>query len=294
VAKDHQKGLDTAIFYIDVRTTGKDFERYFNRAKDEARGPFHQIKDHERRREQETGNPVVRYTDEAGKRCEEEFDIVVLSIGLCQSRESIELAGNWVSTSMPEFSRDQQFLAPSDLENLVSSSPAASIRQRYSLIGDGCEAVRRQTQGHCSRMPVLASPRKRSFLPSWMSSATARVGVFICRCGSHRGCRRCDRRRRVRQDAPLCGARRREPLQLFQDTQENISKAIKEHKPQSRGRCVLLPSDSRGSLQETVEKCRGSTSISSRWPISGTSARGSTPKPLGMRRKRRRTRQDGH
>jgi len=44
----------------------------------------------------------------------EEFDIVVLSIGLCQSRESINSPGNWVSTSMPRVSRDQQFLAPSD------------------------------------------------------------------------------------------------------------------------------------------------------------------------------------
>ena len=33
VAKEHMKGpLDTAIFYIDMRTHGKDFERYYHRA----------------------------------------------------------------------------------------------------------------------------------------------------------------------------------------------------------------------------------------------------------------------
>ena len=37
VAKEHAKGgLDTAIFYIDMRTFGKDFERYYNRAREEA------------------------------------------------------------------------------------------------------------------------------------------------------------------------------------------------------------------------------------------------------------------
>jgi heterodisulfide reductase subunit A len=35
VAKEHSKdSLDTAIFYIDMRTYGKDFERYYNRAKE--------------------------------------------------------------------------------------------------------------------------------------------------------------------------------------------------------------------------------------------------------------------
>ena len=36
LAKDHStEDLDAAIFYIDIRTYGKDFERYYNRAKDE-------------------------------------------------------------------------------------------------------------------------------------------------------------------------------------------------------------------------------------------------------------------
>jgi heterodisulfide reductase subunit A len=37
LAKEHAAGdLDAAIFYMDIRTNGKDFERYYNRAKDEA------------------------------------------------------------------------------------------------------------------------------------------------------------------------------------------------------------------------------------------------------------------
>jgi heterodisulfide reductase subunit A len=36
LAKEHSKnGLDAAIFYIDIRTFGKDFERYYNRVKND-------------------------------------------------------------------------------------------------------------------------------------------------------------------------------------------------------------------------------------------------------------------
>ena len=35
-AKDHSnEPLDTAIFFMDMRTHGKDFEKYYNRARDE-------------------------------------------------------------------------------------------------------------------------------------------------------------------------------------------------------------------------------------------------------------------
>ena len=93
VAKEHQKGaLDTAIFYIDMRTTGKDFERYFNRAKDEQGVRFLKSKITNIVELDDSGNLLIRYTDEEGRRQEEEFDLVVLSVGLSQSKESVELA----------------------------------------------------------------------------------------------------------------------------------------------------------------------------------------------------------
>ena len=34
IAKDTAEALDCAIFYMDMRTYGKDYEKYYNRAKD--------------------------------------------------------------------------------------------------------------------------------------------------------------------------------------------------------------------------------------------------------------------
>ncbi len=37
IAKDYLPGVDTAIFYMDIRVCGKDYEQYYNRARDESR-----------------------------------------------------------------------------------------------------------------------------------------------------------------------------------------------------------------------------------------------------------------
>ena len=77
VAKEHIKGsLDTAIFYIDMRTHGKDFERYYNRAQ-EAGVRFVKSKISTIAPAADSGNLLIHYTDQAGRRVEEEFDIVI-------------------------------------------------------------------------------------------------------------------------------------------------------------------------------------------------------------------------
>ena len=44
IAKEHShEPLDTAIFFMDMRTFGKDYEIYYNKAKDAARGAVHPL-----------------------------------------------------------------------------------------------------------------------------------------------------------------------------------------------------------------------------------------------------------
>ena len=86
LAKEHSSnGLDAAVFYIDMRTFGKDFERYYNRAKEESGIRFVKSRVTNVEPNQETGMQVILYVDEAGRRVEEEFDMVVLSVGLSAS-----------------------------------------------------------------------------------------------------------------------------------------------------------------------------------------------------------------
>lgn len=92
IAKEHStKPLDAAVFFMDMRTHGKEFEKYYMRTKDEKGVRFIRSKVH-------TIDPVedenlrLRYVTEAGEIKEEIFDMVVLAIGLAPNKESVDLA----------------------------------------------------------------------------------------------------------------------------------------------------------------------------------------------------------
>jgi heterodisulfide reductase subunit A len=92
IAKEHShEPLDTAIFFMDMRTYGKDFEKYYNRAKEEHGVRFIRSRVH-------TIDPAgdgslrIGYVDEEGKLKEEEFDMVVLSAGFQPSQSTVALA----------------------------------------------------------------------------------------------------------------------------------------------------------------------------------------------------------
>ena len=82
IAKEHSgDDLECAIFYMDMRTHGKDFERFYNNAKDKGvrfvRSRVHTI-DPVRNSDELS----VRYVDDNGGLLEENFDMIVLSVGL--------------------------------------------------------------------------------------------------------------------------------------------------------------------------------------------------------------------
>jgi heterodisulfide reductase subunit A len=94
LAKEHSKNsLDTAIFYMDVRTHGKDFERYYNRGMEKSGIRFIKSKITHIVAVDDSGKQLIRYIDDSGKRMEEAFDIVVLSVGLGVSTDAVDLAG---------------------------------------------------------------------------------------------------------------------------------------------------------------------------------------------------------
>ena len=68
LAVDHAHGnLDAAIFYIDIRTFGKDFERYYNRAKDQAGVRFIKSKVTYISHQTETAMNRIRYIDDTSR-----------------------------------------------------------------------------------------------------------------------------------------------------------------------------------------------------------------------------------
>ncbi len=92
IAKEHLgPDFEPAIFFMDMRTHGKDFEKYYERAKSQGvrfiRSRVHTITEVD-----ETGTLNLVYATDAGERVSEDFDMVVLSVGMEPAASAIEAA----------------------------------------------------------------------------------------------------------------------------------------------------------------------------------------------------------
>ena len=83
IAKEHAgKDLECAIFYMDMRTHGKDFERYYNAARETHGVRFIRSRVPTLESVPESGDVLIPYVNENGEVVEERFEMAVLSVGL--------------------------------------------------------------------------------------------------------------------------------------------------------------------------------------------------------------------
>ena len=255
LAKEHSKTpLDTAIFYMDIRTHGKDFERFFNRGKDESGVRFVKSKITHVTPVAETGNLMLRYTDETGKRVEEEFDIVVLSVGLGVSKEAVEMAHRLgikmdsyhfavtsgfepVKTSAPGIYVCGGFEAPMDIPSSVIESSAAAGA------AGGCLSKARWTLTKTKKIPEELDIR----------GEPPRIGVFICRCGSNiASVVDVPKAVEYARTLPYVVHAEENMFSCSQDTQEMMSKVIKEKQLNRVVVSACTPKTHEPLFQETV------------------------------------------
>jgi heterodisulfide reductase subunit A len=187
VAKEHSKdGLDAAIFYIDMRTHGKDFEKYYNRARDEAGVRFIKSRITQILPVNGTGDLLIRYTDEAQKRIEETFDLVVLSVGLAVPKEAVELA-NRLDIDLDPYS----FTTTSSFEPVRTSKPGIFVCGAFQGPKDIPTSVIESSASAAMAESVLADTRwsmtKTKTVPEErdVRGELPRIGVFVCKCGTN-------------------------------------------------------------------------------------------------------------
>ncbi len=184
IAKEHaREDLDTAIFFMDMRTYGKEFEQYYNRAAEHHGVRFVRSRVHSVEPIGD-GDLRVTYADESGELKNETFDLVVLSTGLEISKETEDLAHRLgidldeyrfvrtdsfhpVASSVPGVYVCGSMQGPKDIPQSVTEASAAAALSGALL------SESRWTE--CRRPEV---PPERNVL-----SEPPRVGVFVCRCG---------------------------------------------------------------------------------------------------------------
>ena len=92
VIKKNPSPVETTIFYMDMRTFGKTFQRYRDSAEQEHGVRFERARIHSITADAVTGEPLIRYARTDGSLHNETFDLVVLAVGQRPARGIEELS----------------------------------------------------------------------------------------------------------------------------------------------------------------------------------------------------------
>jgi heterodisulfide reductase subunit A-like polyferredoxin len=188
IGKEHAKDLEPTIFFMDIRAHGKDFDRFVNRAKNEYGIRYVRSMPSSVKELQQSKNLLMKYVTEDGKLVEEEFEMVVLSVGLTPPPEAAKLAkalginleehgfcqtalDNPVQTSRSGVFVCGAFGGPKDIpETVMEASSAAACAA-------GLLSERRGTMITEEELPLESDIR----------GVGPRTGVFVCHCGINIG-----------------------------------------------------------------------------------------------------------
>jgi heterodisulfide reductase subunit A len=83
--------IDTTIFYMDIRTSGKPFQRYYDHAVNKCKVRFERCKIHSLSLDKKTNNLSIRYISMSGELKEELFDMAVLATGQRPGHKTAQL-----------------------------------------------------------------------------------------------------------------------------------------------------------------------------------------------------------
>ncbi len=186
IAYEHDKDVQSTVFYMELRAFGKDFDKYIDKAKRDAGVIYKRAMISEILEDPKTGNLLIHSVGEDGRTVHEEFDMVILSIGFEPRSDAAEFSKIFaidtdtygfaqtsklrpVETSRPGIYVAGTYQGPKDIpETVIQGSGAAA--EAMALLGD-----RRGTE-----VTKVILPDERD-----VSGEESRVGVIVCHCGTN-------------------------------------------------------------------------------------------------------------
>lgn len=188
IAKEHTPiQLGCTIFYMDIRAYGKEFDAYYNRAKDEYEIKFVRSRVASVDENPSNGNLLVRYVEDEDPKTEE-FNMVVLSTGMTPPKDAVKLSEilgiklnkykfcqtetfSPLETSKKGIYVCGAFAGPKDIPESVAQASGAAVKAMSGIASErGTQVTKRQF------------PQERD-----VSKEPPRIGVFVCHCGINIG-----------------------------------------------------------------------------------------------------------
>ena len=185
VTSEHLSAVksDIAIFFMDMRSHGKEFERVYDAAREKGIR-FLRARPHTILPGRNGLGLSIAYTDEDGRRIDEAFDMAVLSVGLEAPADADDLCRllgieqnrhhfvrtrsfDPVSTSRPGIYATGAMTGPKDIPQAVVESSAAAAQSARDL-----------AEARGTRTRVKEYPPEQD-----VAEEPPRIGVFVCSCG---------------------------------------------------------------------------------------------------------------
>ncbi|MBI4295748.1 MAG: CoB--CoM heterodisulfide reductase iron-sulfur subunit A family protein, partial [Chloroflexi bacterium] len=188
LTKEHDAEAECTIFHNDIRSCGKDFERYYERTERLPGARFIRSYVTIGKELPESKNVTIKYSTNNDGVKEEEFDLVVLSVGLNPPADIKDLANkfgielnahgfcktnpvNPIETSRPGIFVSGAFQGPMDIPESVFGASGA---------GSQCGELIDNRRGKLTTERVYPAERD-------VSKDEPRIGVFVCHCGANIG-----------------------------------------------------------------------------------------------------------
>ena len=231
VTAEHLSGddLGQTIFCMDVRSHNKEFERYYQEAR--ARGiRFIRSRPHTITPGPDNIGVRVLYVTENGAGVEEDFDLLVLSVGLEAPKDAEALAGKFaLRLDRHKFVQTGSFQPVATSRDGVYAcgafrSPKAIPRSVTEASAAAAEAARILAQARGTLTREKTYPAERD-----VSQEEPRIGVFVCSCGINiAGVVDVKELAEYARSLPSVAAVENNLFTCSTDTQELISRRIKE------------------------------------------------------------------
>jgi len=185
IAKEHAgEDLDCQIFFMDMRAFGKGFDAYYERAK-ELGVKYIRCRPSSVEEIAETKNLKINYVTDEGKMLTDEYDLVVLSVGLQPPELARKLNSNFGIKL-----NEHGFCWTDPFKPVESNKEGIFVCGPFTEPKDIPETVT-QAGGAASKVLSLLSEvrgtliKAKEYPPEKDVTGQARIGIFVCHCGTN-------------------------------------------------------------------------------------------------------------
>jgi len=185
LATEHLPGVECQVFMMDMRAFSKGFDAYFQRAQTQYGIRYIRSRVPAIAEDPATHNLRLVYETEDGQLHKDEFDLVVLSVGMeSASEELAEMAG--IELDERGFCRTEPF------RPVETSRPGVFVCGAFAEPKDIPESVVEASGAAAAALSLIGAERgtlveEKVYPPEIPLAITdePRIGVFICSCGSN-------------------------------------------------------------------------------------------------------------